>query len=194
MAIIKPRNHTAIDLYKAWCRKKVEEDPELSLGYDAFYKAHGLQVLYKGRVKKSNRIVKQGEIIMNYQLFRKIVETYNKTAIELVVEGESFQLGNKMGTIRGKRVGRNFNNKEIDFEATRLARQQEPGHPAIYRMDEDYCRVYWRKPKYITNESIYNFFIAITFKREFKEALKANPLLKYNYIYQPYIPSISKTA
>lgn len=194
MPIIKPRNHLVIDIYKAWCKRKLQEDPSLSLVYDTCYKARGLKVLYKGRIKKSNRVINQGEMIMSYNLFRMILETYNQEAIKLVIEGERLELGNRMGVIFAKRKGRNFNNQKTDFNATRLARLTEPDHPVIYHTNSDYCRIVWQKPKYITNETVYNFIPGYTLKSQFKIALDSDPLLRYCYPYVPYTPPIKQTT
>jgi len=194
MPIIKPKNHLVIDMYKAWCAKKLKEDTDLSLVYDTCYKAHGLKVLYKGRVKRSNRVVKQGEMVMSYNLFRTIIEAYNLEAIKLVIEGETLELGNRMGKIFAKTRGRNFNRRRLDFEATAKARQIEPNHPDIFHTSEDYCRISWKKGKYIQNESIYIFVVSSTFKTAFKSALRSNPLLKHIYPFSPYIPPVKQTA
>jgi hypothetical protein len=194
MPIIKPRNHLVTDIYKAWCAKKLKEDPSLSLVYDHRYRAHELRVLVSGRVKVSNRVVNEGVVVMSYLLFRTILEAYNKEAIKLIIEGEALELGNRMGYILAKRRGRNYNRKKINIHATKLARIEEPDHPPIYYTSEDYCMLSWKKPKSITNERVYSFIAAPTLKRAFKKALYENSLLKFTYPFTPYKPPLRQTA
>ncbi len=188
MRIVKPRNHTVIDVYKAWCLKKLEEDPSYSLEYDASYRAKGVRVLLqeKDGIKK---------IVMRYVLFRRIIETYNQYGVDLVIEGGELELGGKMGKIIARRVERNFNKPQADIATTLKMRKIEPGHPMIYRTEEDYCRISWVKPKQIPNEKSYSFDPAAgNFKTKFSHSIMANPVLKFNYRFTPYVPPKSLTA
>jgi len=196
MQIVKPRNNTVIDVYKAWCLKRIKEDPELTLIYDYNFKRSGVKILYRGRIsRQGQRTREEGRIIMTYALFRRILETYNKMAADMIVEGTIFNLGSRLGNIRARRLGRNFNKLQPNFEETRKLRQTEPDHPIVYYTDEDYCKICWKKSCQITNETFYSFDSSNSgLKRKFINANKANPVLKYNYPFTPYCPPVAKTA
>jgi len=196
MQIIKPRNNTVIDIYKAWCLKKVKEDPELSLIYDYNFKRSGVKRLYRGRIsRRRSKVIDEGKIVMTYALFRRILETYNKMASDMIIEGTQFNLGSKMGSILARRLGRNFNKLQPNFEETRKLRLVEPNHPIVYYTDEDYCKICWKKSCQITNETFYSFDPSNSgLKRKFIDANKANQILKFNYPFYPYCPSVAKTA
>lgn len=183
MPIIKPRNHTVIDIYKSWCNQKIKEDNIYVLEYDAYYKRDSIRVLLQIRPGGDRKVV------MTYALFRNILETYNKIGVEHVIEGGRFEIGNRMGYLEAKRVERNFNHPRINHIATKRARDKEPDHPAIYYTDEDYCAIAWVKSHQLKNESVYSFVPAnYSFREKFSKTLNANPILKYNYKYYPYIP------
>lgn len=183
MQIVKPRNHTVINVYKAWCQQKIKEESTYVLEYDAYYKRDGIRVLLQV-LPSGNK-----KVIMTYALFRKVLETYNQMAVDHIIEGGRFELGNRLGYLEAKRVERNFNHPRINYIATQRARRIEPEHPAIYFTDEDYCAIAWVKSHQIKNESVYSFVPAnYSFRDKFSKTLTANPILKYNYKYYPYIP------
>lgn len=196
MKIVKPRNNTVIDIYKAWCLKKVREDSSLSLVYDTNFKRSGVKVLYQGRVCKPFKLPeKEGKIIMTYALFRRVLETYNQIACDMIIEGMVLQLGARLGSIKAKRLGRNFNTLRVNYLETKKARAIDSAHPVIYYTDDDYCKLAWTKSHQITNESFYSF-TASKYKNglrgKFKRELWKNPMLKYNYWFTPYRPSPQK--
>ena len=62
----------------------------------------------------------------------------------------------------------------------------------IYYTNDEWCRIGWFKTKSITNESVYEFkptqagtHKTTGFAAEFSQALIADPLLQYQYLYEP---------
>lgn len=171
----------------AWCQEKLKENKDYYLYRDMHIMKKGIKVLLK-------KVGGKEVVIMNYCLFRQVIEQFNLYAGDALIEGEFIQLDDKLGCIHGRRIERSYVNPKIDLARTMQARRVNPAHPAIYYLDEDYCRIGWRKYNRTPNESVYDFTTAAhTMKARFSKALTDNPILKFNYTYYPLI-KVRKTA
>ena len=67
-----------------------------------------------------------------------------KKTIEYILEGETLRLGQGLGTIRVKKVKRNFSKPRIDwYETNKLKR--EGINKFVYYTDSQWFRYYWEK-------------------------------------------------
>lgn len=110
---------------------------------------------------------------LDWKTFRKICEDFNKSVMEdIVLEGGEFNQGHHLSTISVIRIERNYNNKQVDWKASREYKQElldegkelyDPetgeGHKwLIFHTDDFYCRFYWKKKKCkIPNKTVYSF-------------------------------------
>jgi hypothetical protein len=180
MQLRKPKNHTVIDMYKAWCKIALQGNSKYYKKYDYRMKMTGCPIIY---------CLEEGKevMIMSYTMFRLIIETYNKYAGEAIIEGQRFTLGAQLGYIAGGRMERNMNKIRCDMVATRRAREIDPTHPAIFYTDPDLYLIWWTKLHKIKNETVYTFVPAKhTLQAQFYRAIAANPILKTNFRYYPY--------
>lgn len=142
--------------------------------------------------------------LMNYSRFRKMLEYYFDKAKKEIIKGNTINIMSKVGKICAKRVERDFRKdrqKKIDWARTK----QQPKivdpvtgkisyERVIYFVTDDWCRIAWVKTGKLKNETVYEFKPAARnsagtsgFKLEFSEALRADPLLKYQYLFTPLI-------
>lgn len=177
----KPKNHTVIDMYKAWCKQLLLQKSEFYGVWDTKIRKPGIQVIYHD---EDDRPV----MFMSYTMFRLIIETYNKYAAKAVIEGERLSLGAKLGFLVGVRIERNMNKLRCDMIATRDARKIDNSHPAIFYTEPDIFMIWWIKNHKVRNETVYSFVPAKhSFKRDFYRAIKNNPILRTNFRYYPLI-------
>jgi hypothetical protein len=94
---------------------------------------------------------------VTYSLFSHYIERFNKKIIEKVLEGKTFYFGHNLGSVRIKRVKRNFNKPTIDwFETNKLKAQGINKH--VYYTDEFWFRWYWDKYRAkVKNKAAYRF-------------------------------------
>ncbi len=97
------------------------------------------------------------EILMSYNLFHKIIVSFNKKAVQAVIQGETFNLGNKLGILRIKKIKRY--SLAIDWAESNVRKQElidsgiQPKtkeHPDgekwfVYRDSPFYLRWHWKK-------------------------------------------------
>lgn len=174
------RNFTAYDMYRYYTTKLLEENPNYKAEYDKIICVKGIFVIYKvvDHVKT---------FIVDYRMFRKVLETYNLKATDAVIQGERLNLGYGLGFIQGRRIERSFTRPQVDFGASYKARLKDPKAEYVYYTSEDYCRIAWNKQGGVKNSYIYEFVPAATangFRKRFSRALIDNPLLKFRYEYK----------
>ena len=186
----KPKTHFCKDIYKAFAIQLLKDNPEYWSKYNYILKVSNY-VIYK----KS----KQGpEVIIDYPMFQKILQTYYTLAKTVIIQGGEFNLGNNLGVIAARRVERNHKNKSVNFVETAKQPRKENGKPerVIYYTDDDWCRIGWVKSRKIQDQTFYEFRPTSNdmrgggFKHEFSQALQKNPLLKFKYKYYPYVTEV----
>lgn len=182
MQLRKAKNHTVVDMYRAWCKKTLAENPSYySPSKDIKMKLRGIRIICR---KEEGKEV----MIMNYTMFRLIIETFNKYAAEAIIHGHKFALASNLGYIAGSRMERNLDKIRCDIVATREARKIDPTHPAIFYTNPLLYLIWWTKAHQVKNETVYSFVPAKhTLKADFYRAIKTNPVLLTNYRYYPYI-------
>lgn len=171
----KFRTHTVIDMYRAWCEKTLAENPEYTKGYDHHMRMPNIKVIYN----------KKGDIVMNYTMFRSILETYNLSAMEMVIHGQSMDISGNIGYLYGARIEVSFSKVRPDVIATCQIRRKKPDHPVIYKTDDEYLRVKWKRIKPMNNGSTYMFELAKGMKKKFSEANRNNIAIRAQYKFFP---------
>lgn len=161
------------------------------------------------RVKERKIRASRGEyvVIMDYKLFREVICRYNKLAVEHLIKGRQLNLLSSLGYLQIRVVERNMFSPTVDRGATMkrkaalLKEGKELYHPVrcpqgeqylVFYTDDDWCRIGWCKfSTRCRNISVYSFRPASGqhkrdgFKQKMSRAIKANPMLKYNYPYYP---------
>ncbi len=181
MQLRKPKTHTVVDMYRAWCKKTLQDNPTYGKKYDYGTKKTGSPIIFRKEGKEEI-------MVMSYTMFRLIIEMYNKYAADAIIHGHNFTLASNLGHIAGSRMERNMDKIRCDMVATREARKIDPTHPAIFYTNPLLYLIWWTKAHKVKNETVYAFIPAkTTFKRDFYRAIKANPVLLTNYKYYPYL-------
>jgi len=94
---------------------------------------------------------------VTYNQYKYVLSEYNKKAVEHILNGETLNLGNRMGKIRIKKVKRNFDKPRIDYHETKKLRATGVDKN-VYFTDEVWFRWYWSKKScQIPNKSAYRF-------------------------------------
>lgn len=94
---------------------------------------------------------------VTYSLFALYIEKFNKAVVEKVLEGKTFYFGHNLGSIRIKKVKRNFNRPTINwYETNKL--KAEGINQYVYYTDDHWYRWYWDKYRAkVSNKSVYSF-------------------------------------
>ncbi len=142
--------------------------------------------------------------VMNYTKFRKTIEYFFDRAKRAIIQGDCINMTSRVGKICVKRIERDFRKgkqRRIDWAKTRKQpkvwdeeKQKLVYERVIYFTGNDWCRIAWIKNRALTNETVYEFLPAARnsagtsgFKYEFSEAQRQDPLLKYQYLFNPLI-------
>lgn len=175
----KPKNHTVIDMYKAWSAGQLKENSNYFARSDRQVRIKGIRIIYK-------IVDRRPVLVMSYIMFRLIIEMYNKYAAEAIIHGHKFDLNGGLGYLYPARIERSFSRPKFDVISTCQTRKTIPDHPPIYHLSPDYCMVKWQKYFKTRNESVYTFITAKeSFRKDFSIANKKNPILKTNYKFIP---------
>jgi|TARA_R100001510_G_scaffold51875_1_gene52087 hypothetical protein len=121
---------------------------------------------------------------VTYSLYKHIISQFNKKVADAMLDGEVFNMGYKLGTMRIKRIPRTFNKPSIDWgETNRLKKQGIK--KLVYYTDDYYFRWNWDKARcMVKNKSVYTF--APTAgpngnKRKLVKRLKSDEFAYLNY-------------
>lgn len=180
----RPKTLGCKDVYKAYAKELIRQNE----GYwGAYHQKISNYYVYR---KEGNKVVE----VTSYKRFRAIIETWFSSATDYIISGQVLSMGNNVGKIGGRRVERNFKNKQIDWKKTNAmweAKGERKGH--VYHLSDEWCRIGWNKPCKIKNEHFYRFSPAEGnergegFKQRFSEANRIDQNLKYRYQYFPYL-------
>lgn len=145
--------------------------------------------------KVKNQIVE----VINYDRWMKIMDTYFLKAREYIIAGFELQLGGRLGVIGARHIERNFAKPRIDYHATKQQPMVEGSDGKmrrkciVYRTDDSYVRIGWRRACRIAGEKSYEFKPSgsntngNSFQQEFSRANIHNPELKLIYPFYPYL-------
>lgn len=183
-------------MYQAYVLKLLKENPEFWVAHNRKYWYIKNFYIYRLVPHKSGG--EKVEEVINYTRFVNILRSYFKYARTRIINGETFQLWNQIGSISARRVERNFSKKSIDFKATRERNEINPETGRlrpVYHTSPDWCRIGWNLPKSKKKtRKIRQYEFAPAdgggkggFKDEFKKALTQTESLRYSYDYHPYI-------
>lgn len=182
----RPKTYTAKDVYKAYAKQLLRDNTTWWGKYDK--KMQNYRVFKQG---SDNKVIE----VMSYPRYRKIVETWFFKAQDYIIRGEVLALGNNLGKIGGRRVERNFKNKQPDWKKTKdMWEKKGERKGLIYHLDEEWVRIGWNKPGKIKHEKWYRFTPAEGndksdngFKKAFSQANQQDATLKYRYQFFPYL-------
>ncbi len=94
---------------------------------------------------------------VTYTLYKHILVEFYKKASKKILEGETFNLGHKLGSIRIKKVERNFNRPTINWHETNKLKEQGI-NKHVYFTDPYWFRWAWDKSTVaLRNKSVYKF-------------------------------------
>jgi len=212
--------HTIKHMWEAYSKKIVEANPDCITVYQNnihnFYifkpktRSKIITTVFPSRTSYRREYSMDG-LIFSYEMFRKIIDDYFMKARKEIVEGNALRL-NTMGVICGKRVERDYRKSKqrmINWQKTKLqplvydeALGRDRYEKKIYFTGDDWCRIAWCKTVPVTNMTVYEFTPTSStsgqrngFKSQFTDALASNPLLKYQYLFEPiYYPPIKPTV
>jgi hypothetical protein len=182
----EPKMFRGAEIYKQYANKILKENPTYWGQYGQRMRNH---IIY---AKQGNSVIE----VISYNRFMAILDTYFERARHYIIEGWELNLGNDLGVIAARRVERNFCKKIINHYATSLQPKDPTTGKAsrvIYHTEPDWCRIGWKKSGKVANAKFYKFVPTPHdgqgkgFKKEFTDALKNNPLLRYRYEYFKHI-------
>jgi len=142
-------------------------------------KVVGLNVILDKRYKKLDKLKKE---ILSYTIYKDVISIFNKSMVDEILKGESFNLGFGIGIIKIRKKKRNLLKPVIDWNESKKLKQQiinEGGTPYevtkrdvegkplennggekyfVYRTDEYSCWWYWYKShSTLANLELYSF-------------------------------------
>lgn len=131
--------------------------------------------------KKENK-----ETDVTYSLYRAILESFNTALAEALLDGAVFNMGNRLGTLRVKKIQRNPNSRTIDWnETNKMWEEQGKKEGFVYWTDSTYYRWAWDKRKaLVKNKSAYRFDPtggAKGLKGKLTDRLRKDPFASTNY-------------
>lgn len=185
------------DIWVAYATKLLKENPTWWSRYSKPFKCSHYSIWYTNDKGIAIEVI-------NYSKFRRTIEYYFDRAKTAIIKGECINMTSLVGKICVKRVQRDFRKgKQIRIDWFKTKQQEKVWVPElgrmaypkmIYHTGDEWCRIAWIKNGALTNETVYEFAPAARnsagtsgFKFEFSEAVKADPLLKFQYLYNPLI-------
>lgn len=191
----KTATYNASDIWEKWLDKMLRENPEFWTKSSRSTKRKR-QYLYKHKKPSRRKSIiaplTPVDEVMEFSRWYRIVTLYYLLARKEIIKGNKVMFSHRIGTIRARTVSRNFKKKMINWAETKkqpIVEDPVTGkkHRAkkIYYTSESYSRIKWEKLKSLKNEKSYKFEpskgSAGGFRKEFKMALKADPLLETRY-------------
>lgn len=94
---------------------------------------------------------------ITYPLYKQVISQFNKKVSEAILEGEVFNMGSHLGTLRIKKIERTFTKPTIDWGETNKLKKQGIKQ-LVYFTDDYYFRWNWDKSRCrVRNKSVYTF-------------------------------------
>lgn len=192
----KPVIHSLRDMYAFYVKALLKAHPEYKFIKGKKEKGRYQEISAVYRISPSGA----NEKLMTYELFKKIMHLYYKKAQEQIIAGKTINMLNGIGYIQAVRVERNHLKKAVDWQSSYQLGEKNPVNgkmKLVYFTDDDWCRIAWHKHGQLNNETAYEFVPSETgstdkgFKNQFVKALKANPLLKFEYKYCPRLVDVA---
>jgi hypothetical protein len=187
--IVRPKVHYLKAIYADYAQRLLAAHPEWWGKYEKKLKLKNCYIYAKGQ---NGKVIEK----MSWHLYKEVIERFYHQAKDAIIQGESLRLGANLGKLRAVRIQRNFSKPKVNWGETYKQNLKDDNGKLIkiYYTDDDYCRIEWAKVGMIPNEVSYNFSPANKnmetgkgFKKEFINALNADPLLKFKYKYYPII-------
>jgi hypothetical protein len=95
---------------------------------------------------------------INYKQFNAVIGAFYKKVVEAILDGKTYNLGNRLGKIRIQRLKRSFKNPTIDWYETNKLKKETGETKFVYYTDEYYYRWYWQKKRcQVKNKTVYSF-------------------------------------
>ena len=131
--------------------------------------------------KKNNK-----DTDITYPLYRSVLESFNTELADTLLNGAVFNMGNRLGTLRVKKINRNPNSRTIDWNETKkMWAEQGEKDGYVYWTDPTYYRWAWDKCKaLVKNKSAYRFDPTggkKGLKRMLTDRLRKDPFASQNY-------------
>jgi hypothetical protein len=123
---------------------------------------------------------------ITYAYYRSVLESFSNVLAEELLNGATFNMGQRLGTLRIKRIKRNPNSRTVDWNATiQMWAEERKKEGFVYWTDETYYRWAWDKRKAIVkNKSAYRFDPTggtKGLKKRLTERLRKDPFAGTNY-------------
>ena len=180
-------------MWKAYVAQLLKDNPD----YYTKHKPHAaVPKYYVYKMNNGKKIGKKVPIIQ-YDEFRKIIETFLDKAKTEIIQGNSVTIPH-CGRIAAQRIERDFRSKRKpkDWKRTMASgKNPETGkyNKVYYFTNDDYSRIAWFKTNYVTNISLYEFVPTASgasnkeggFKTQFSKALETDEFLKYRFLFSP---------
>jgi hypothetical protein len=96
---------------------------------------------------------------VTYAYYRAVLESFSKLLAEELLNGAVFNMGQRLGTLRIKKIKRSPNARTIDWNETlKMWEEQGKKEGFVYWTDDTYYRWAWDKRKaLVKNKSAYRF-------------------------------------
>jgi hypothetical protein len=123
---------------------------------------------------------------VTYSYYRAVLERFNTLVADELLDGQVFNMGQRLGTLRVKKIRRSPNARTIDWNETKkLWAEQGKRDGFVYWTDEIYYRWAWDKSKaLVKNKSAYRFDPTggkKGLKKRLTERLRKDPFASTNY-------------
>ena len=191
------KTYTVHDIWLAYVKHLLAITPGAYTKYGRFRSHDVVKVMDNGVERE----------MMSYNRFRKVIEHYFDRAKKAIIQGEALDMTNGVGKILGCMVERDFTRagqRRINWAATKKLSETVPKiwdeqkqrfvyAKLVYYTNDNWCRIKWHKHYTIENETKYEFKPTAPnrdksgFTKEFSDALMADPLLKFRYLFNPAI-------
>lgn len=100
---------------------------------------------------------KNPDTTVTYPLYKQVISQFNKKVSNAILEGQVFNMGHHLGTLRIKKIERTFTRPTIDWGETNKLKKQGIKQ-LVYYTDDFYYRWNWDKSRSrAKNKSVYTF-------------------------------------